>query len=231
MKRNAFTLAEILITLGIVGVVAALTLPSLRMGVGTAQVGPKLAKMVASFEQANQSLMRAESTDSLTERFPTKADYLDALLAHIKGNRVGNIITTKDGISILITGYSANTNRTLPAHQRRISRYGENDPVLTNHGPEVIIDINGINPPNVSGIDIFDFAMYDDGSLRPKGSQNWDGNNGATWNTRCQNLPQHVSNYTFCAGSVMEQGLKVLYEPNNADGENLYNIEQGGATQ
>ena len=54
MKRKGFTLSEVLITLGIIGVVAALTLPSLISDTSSAQIGPKLGKAVSMFEQANE---------------------------------------------------------------------------------------------------------------------------------------------------------------------------------
>ena len=57
MKESGFTLAEVLITLGIIGVVAALTAPALVQNAGSAQIGPKLAKAVSTFELANQNML------------------------------------------------------------------------------------------------------------------------------------------------------------------------------
>ena len=65
MKKFGFTLAEVLITLGIIGVVAALTAPALIQNVGSAQVGPKLAKVVSTIEVANQNLLTQMSADTL----------------------------------------------------------------------------------------------------------------------------------------------------------------------
>lgn len=50
---KGFTLAEVLITLGIIGVVAALTAPALVQNAGTAKIGPTLAKVVSTLENAN----------------------------------------------------------------------------------------------------------------------------------------------------------------------------------
>ena len=57
MKKLGFTLAEVLITLGIIGVVAALTAPALVQNAGSAQIGPKLAKAVSTLELANQNML------------------------------------------------------------------------------------------------------------------------------------------------------------------------------
>ena len=51
MIKKGFTLAEVLITLGIVGVISALTLPSLMNNHTKAQIGPKLAKAVSAFDK------------------------------------------------------------------------------------------------------------------------------------------------------------------------------------
>lgn len=52
MKKNAFTLAEILITLGIIGVVAALTMPSLIQNYRKHVVETRLAKVYSVMNQA-----------------------------------------------------------------------------------------------------------------------------------------------------------------------------------
>ena len=44
--KRGFTLAEVLITLGLIGVVAAITLPALNSDIRAQQIGPSLAKAV-----------------------------------------------------------------------------------------------------------------------------------------------------------------------------------------
>lgn len=65
MKRFGFTLAEVLITLGIIGVVAALTAPALVQNAGTAKIGPTLSKVVSTLENANEQMMHDEDVTSL----------------------------------------------------------------------------------------------------------------------------------------------------------------------
>ena len=65
MKKFGFTLAEVLITLGIIGVVAALTAPALVQNAGSAQIGPKLAKAVSTFEIANENLLNDSGVNTL----------------------------------------------------------------------------------------------------------------------------------------------------------------------
>ena len=66
MFKKGFTLAEVLITLGIIGVVAALTTPALVQNIGTAKVGPSLAKAVSTFENANQTMLAQSEAGSIT---------------------------------------------------------------------------------------------------------------------------------------------------------------------
>ena len=64
-KKKGFTLAEVLITLGIIGVVSALTAPALMQNIGGAKVGPTLSKVVATIEVANEQLMNDNQLTSL----------------------------------------------------------------------------------------------------------------------------------------------------------------------
>ena len=67
MLKKGFTLAEVLVTLAIIGVVAAITLPTLMSNTTNAQIGPKLAKAVSMFQQANTALLNEYSVDILTD--------------------------------------------------------------------------------------------------------------------------------------------------------------------
>lgn len=54
---SAFTLAEVLIALAIIGVIASVTLPALNANVQKQQVGPALAKAINTLENANRLLL------------------------------------------------------------------------------------------------------------------------------------------------------------------------------
>ena len=106
MKKNGFTLAEALITLGIVGVVSALTIPSLMSNTTKEQIGPKLAKAVSAFEQANQALLNANSVDSLSDArvLTSESTYAGTLANHMKITPTGNTneYLSKDGMTYTI---------------------------------------------------------------------------------------------------------------------------------
>lgn len=212
MKKFGFTLAEILITLSIIGVVAAITLPTLMTDTMGAQIGPKLAKAVSAFEQANEALLHNNSVDSITDSglFPD-GGYTEELSNHLKitpNAYDGSWSLSKDGIGYQVfkeitTGGTPDIDSTLPAHKQRIGN--------------LWIDINGASKPNTWGEDRFAFSLWNDGSLRPKGGTNWDGKDtsksGASqhWKFGCpaDELP---SDYSLCAGHIFENNLKVLYK-------------------
>ena len=76
MKKHGFTLAEVLITLGIIGVVAALTAPALVSSSRNEANAAKLAVVVSNLENAFSNMMVSENVDSLfrTEAWQAQAN-------------------------------------------------------------------------------------------------------------------------------------------------------------
>ena len=207
MKKIGFTLAEILVSVAIVGVMAALTLPTLRTNTTNAQIGPKLAKAVSTFEQANESLLSSMSSDSLSD-----ADLDNNPIGYI--DRLGNflkitvaqppVFVTKDNIEFTVLFRNQNLGAPVP-YQQRIG--------------DVIININPTAANRIPGTNVFQFSFWNDGSLRPQGGTNWNGNansqpGGAQhWNNQANCQANAVPrNAAFCAGHIFENNLRVLYE-------------------
>lgn len=230
MNKKGFTLAEVLITMGIIGVISAITIPTLMTDTTSAQIGPKLAKAVSSFEQANEALLDANSVDTLSDgQFLTSVDtYVSELQKYLKITPRNNAYFSKDGMSYSFTINDSNpTANGVPGYMQSIGT--------------VTIDVNGAANPNAAGTDVFYFSWWNDGSLRPKGGTNWNGgtdldyevdkegnyilddkgnkkskgasdsSGGSThWTTQC---PENVApeKPEFCAGHIFEHNLKVLY--------------------
>ena len=207
MKKQGFTLAEVIITLGIVGVVAAITLPALMADTTTAQIGPKLAKAIATFEQANAIMLDKRGTDALTDAELLSEDYSEELSKYLKGAGTNDQFITKDGVLYKFTITNSTPDSSKPPHQQRIDA----------NGSEVMIDINGNTKPNISGADQFYFSWWNDGSLRPKGATNWNGEDSSAdggsehWKTKCA-VDSIPSDDKYCAGHVFENNLKALYK-------------------
>jgi prepilin-type N-terminal cleavage/methylation domain-containing protein len=227
MKKQGFTLAEVLITLTVIGVIAAVTLPSLITDTTSAQIGPKLAKAVSAFEQANTTLLSERSVDSLTDAnvLTDAATYFNSLDDYLKFSRLDDAfeILSKDGMIYRFEYIGQPGNTAAPAYMQRIGN--------------VWIDINGESAPNRSATDQFAFSWWNDGSLRPWGATNWNGGAdaecveenedncsevgaqfGATdrrggtdhWTVQCP-VDEAPVDSDFCAGHIFENNLRVLY--------------------
>lgn len=228
MLKKGFTLAEVLITLGIIGVISALTLPGLLTDTASAQIGPKLAKARAMFDQANQALLHDLNLDSYLNKSnntnffnPANNDYFtNYLSAHLKvtdfdreqneyyvtipdfegspGN-IGDCALSSDGMLFCNSMVLDITEGDLPSHRKHIGT--------------VFIDINGKTGPNLVGTDVFVFKLSAAGSLIPVGATNWDNKNTneSDWRTQCP-ADQVPANTAYCAGHIFENDLKVLYK-------------------
>ena len=101
--KKGYTLAEVLITLSIIGTIAALTVPSLYSGVGKSYIGPSLYKTVELIENGMRNVMqaatdRAESNQAANNQ--TEVSLVATTLADLTfrdilgGNDATNIITS-----------------------------------------------------------------------------------------------------------------------------------------
>lgn len=213
MKKSGFTLAEVLITLSIIGVVAAMTLPNLQTDIVQRQIGPKLAKAVSTFEQASEALLNERMSDSLIDADivstaasnSTGNDLASNLTDFMKASSDGATVTAKDGTYYQITINNGNTSYKQP-HNNLVG--------------SVLIDIDG----NAKGADSlaedrFRFSLYDDGSLRAYGSANYLGSKGTTttttpWLNNCDKThsPNTNAKKEACTGYIFENNLKADYK-------------------
>ena len=153
MKKLGFTLAEVLIVIMIIGVIAAITLPGLLTNIREAQIGPKLAKARSIFEQANVTLLDDNSIDLITDGFNNTNNYITELRNFLKGDANGATYTTDDNMRYTIAINGAPANQNIPGYQQTIGT--------------VQIDIDGPLGPNTLGRDRFNFLFRNDGSLEP----------------------------------------------------------------
>lgn len=122
---KAFTLAEVLITLGIIGIVAALTMPSLIAKQKEKAIVTKLKKFYTSFSQAYQMAVNEhgtidnwgladtawtdDKTDFTDEAKKGKEDFMKIVLKYYtepKYNKNSSTYTLQDGISMSMPSIS-----------------------------------------------------------------------------------------------------------------------------
>ena len=177
-RKFAFTLAEVLITLGVIGVVAVLTLPTLIANYKKQVIISKLNKVYSTISQAYISAksdngeLQDWKLENYTESDKDDEDILYYLLPYLKVLRFcgksekGCFPDVRYG-SIGSTGFGVNIDSS-KWYSNAILEDGSIISSITfrsNVGNEVVVsgfirvDVNGNNPPNVLGIDLFNFYI------------------------------------------------------------------------
>ena len=176
IRKHAFTLAEVLVTLGIIGVVSAMTIPSLTQSWQKQAYAAQLKKTYSQLAQAAAMAIQEEYAVSLDEsKYVGKEGGKEFLRKYLKivndcgtsytpcfarkyknidGSENNNlarpdlVITTADGVSISMLNYWYFG-----------ARHYDHDCL------SLIVDINGQKGPNVVGRDLFYIEVYSDGKV------------------------------------------------------------------
>ena len=234
-RRVAFTLAEVLITLGIIGVVAAITMPMVIQNYKKQVTVNKLKKVYSILGQVAQKsiadngaipIIEGETFDknNIKEFFDTywlpyfkgvevfknfeKVNLNDnsAVYRMMNGQLSEAVIftsyadgriffSTSDGITIHI-----NVMKWQPIYDNDGNEIDSR--AVFNTLQHVFVDINGIQPPNTFGKDVFWYTIdFKEGIVRPIGYTR-----GYEYvNTECP------LDGTTCAAKIMQDGWKINY--------------------
>ena len=175
-KEIAFTLAEVLITLGIIGVVAALTIPGLINNYKAQRLRSQFLK---SYSTVQQVFKQMEADDvSLDPNSYNASEFYRVFARYLPG---ASLCSGSDAQNPLCPNAQTRDNNLY----KGISNYYlddgvislqdgtllmfENPPKSVNPYVFVTVDLNGIkNPPNMEGFDVFTF-QFQDGILRTMG--------------------------------------------------------------
>ena len=84
MEKKAFTLAEVLITLGIIGIIAAITLPAVLSNYRAKKAAAQLKKMYSMFAQAK---LLSEIDNGPSDEWDKKSMAMEDGSENIQGNR------------------------------------------------------------------------------------------------------------------------------------------------
>lgn len=177
--KKAFTLAEVLITLGIIGVVAALTLPSVVQNYQKRSLEVATQKFYSVMSQAIKQYMADEGVDDLRQSSLSTTDddsdeiviakndeffkkYLKAQIC--EDDCFADSYKTQAGEISYAIGKSADFDikgrYLLPdgmVVKSVISRY---------YGPgDLLVDVNGCKGPNKIGYDLWSMSIFYDGII------------------------------------------------------------------
>ncbi len=163
--KNAFTLAEVLVTVGIIGVVAAMTVPNLMENYQRQSYITQLRKVYSEFSQAAESAMADSNTQRLREaRAIRNNSFLQNYFkttqtcsADTISDCFADTYTTINGGALRLRDYiSGNSSCAVVASGYSVCL--SNDNVIT-------VDVNGKQGPNVMGRDLFLMRYEDNGSI------------------------------------------------------------------
>ena len=196
LKRAAFTLAEVLITLGIIGVVAALTLPTLiqnhqkqvyvtQLKKAYSTLGNAFNKMAVDEDVVdwNQTYCgqlydliwngnSLQSNEALNECFNNLTKQMNVIKKKEFGETVNNAdwcgnVCQADNYYVFMTSDGVTINSCAYF--------------------DLLVDVNGVKSPNVEGRDIFSFLVdFSDNKIYPGGiSGGWKDCSATNLSTNC----------------------------------------------
>lgn len=219
-RNNAFTLAEVLITLGIIGVVAAMTIPTLMNKTNNAEFVTGLKKSISILSNA-QSILKMDNGGNMSGAYANNNEAIDGLCTQLKCIKVcHNTDTTcfnganwtmldgragwqdystafwaaailSDGMAIALSPWNTNCD-------------GASG--LTNNLCSIItVDINGLKKPNKMGRDMFEI-IFEKERVIPNGAYGT-GTDYALNPQSCNaNLATAPYNGSACGGRIMSEG-------------------------
>ena len=229
IRRAAFTLAEVLITLGIIGVVASLTIPSVISQYREKQTVVKLKKAYSvlynAFLLAKQKHGTADEWNLISPDSPegsnnalnilaenmkilkfcgnNKGCFPDMRYKALAGGTENNYNTMSTGSKLILSdGSLIYLSIRNSACQEKRSNQG----ILQETCGVIMIDINGEKAPNQFGRDTFWFAFAKEGII-PHGTQNA---TGYTFENHCKDKST-ASGFGCTAWVLYNENLDYLH--------------------
>lgn len=237
-----FTLAEVLITLGIIGIVAAMTLPAVISRTQNKELESQFKKVYAELNQVAQ-LFKKDNEITVSEYAQQHGtpNTIKLLMNYYKGakkiddttynskDEEGNIQGTRynlyalDGTKILMgpcddSGFYSEVGG-------RIYSFVTDRVEAGIDGPVVCVDINGMKGPNKYGYDLHVFYFTTNGFIFPMGQPHKDtAKNGAVGDHMSSNFFVTGTNYCKSSSNVANQAACAYYaiQDKNPQGEGNY---------
>ena len=170
MKR-AFTLAEVLITLGIIGIVAAMTLPMLIANYQKKETVERLKKVYNNLLQAiimseadNESIEYWDFTLNSADFFTKYLQKYMPNILNIRYSDIMNEVKYKRPNGTVESSFTLLAGSALVVSLKDGSLLYWNQTIY-NH-KTVCVDLNGLKKPNIIGRDFFCFSIVNNNSKK-----------------------------------------------------------------
>ena len=177
-KKVAFTLAEVLITLGIIGIVAAMTIPTL---VSQYRAQVLQAQFKKRYSEVSQALVQLKKNDEYLNvtNGPQLQDFLVRQFKEAKAPARDIYISTPERQKELL-GFELPVYKTFDKSSEYYNAALDDGFIFINNeyfvfinsdyyslnNASIIIDINGLKGPNIAGYDLFFFSLDENFILR-----------------------------------------------------------------
>lgn len=216
-----FTLAEVLITLGVIGIVAALTIPNLINGY---QKKVAVTRLKTSYSLLTQAITaaKAQHGDIINWERDANKILFDYIAPNIKSEKFTNhmdydyqhvMCNNKQVYKFLDGGGMGSPFNSISPSIKlangvciALNRIDDSSALQSN----LFIDINGPDSPNINGKDLFVFILrFNEGKIMPEG-YNWAANNDITSANLTGNCNKSAKyGGTFCATVIMKAGWEM----------------------
>ena len=212
LSKKGFTLAEVLITLGIVGVVAAITLPSISAKIQKNMLVEQLKTFYSSFTNAINLYMYKGGYEDFSQTifadssvsFEDKKEHFisEVLEKNLQGKRTN--VTIKE--AYFKGGTSINLTYDYVTSKGSLIKF---DKSLWNSLFTIYFDTNGTKGPNRIGLDTFRFYFYN--SSAPKQASEKDNDYACPQcGDSCVTTQNSLTGYG-CWARIMREGWKINY--------------------
>ena len=205
-KTLAFTLAETLIVMGVIGVVAALTLPNLNQSTGNKE---KVAKLQKIYSNLNDALGRAEVVYGPTDTWCTGLTNANCQKRHFERITEFMKFSKQCTVSTCLGNFDTGSSAGVSLQYGVILNDGATIGILGNSAGAglIYVDLDGLNKgANKHGVDYFKFeynfgveGVYPDGYRAHKDNESPDSHasRAADWVIRHGNM-----DYLKCASQL-----------------------------
>lgn len=186
-KNKAFTLSELLIALGIIGVIATLSIPSIVSTIQYNILATQLKNNVVAIQQAIEDQKVEHKTQDLDDTDFKSAESFYSIMSKAQtcsgdtkcwGEKYRAISVDayepaipKDG-----EGIKLKNGATLSYKYTKTMKQGDesemNNSLRKNEFARIYIDVNGPEQPNIIGRDLFRIIIFENGNIRGSGSLN-----------------------------------------------------------
>ncbi len=237
-KKTGFTLAEVLITIALLGVIAALTLPSLANNVSAIQLSSALKTSQATISDKIDAGMALEDVQSVRDlkafEHPENLNLIyEGLGKYLRLDTVEEshtVFSMKDGTQVAVWPKEnirqINTKAFIYLQDYENEEISPGAFIVKQNGGKVLrksakvfIDVNGYTKPNRFGYDVYEYYLAQDGRLYPVGGSDVSlfatagaSEETANWSSGQEEYRCDWDSIGYgCAGRIEDEGWKITY--------------------